>query len=474
MKMSVIRIFLSVLLVSVFAENAKPQQTDSLMAYLEIATKNNPSVLQKFYEYQAALQKVPQVGSLPDPQLDLGVFLSPMELVNGAQVADIKLMQMFPWFGTLKSARDEMSLMAKAKFEEMRDAKLQVFYDVQSTWYELYRVRKDIEILKQSVSLLETIEQLSLVNYKTSGTASTSTTLPSGSMANPQTGSPPANGMQPMGGNVKNNEPGQNPVMPDNSMNNVPGSGLIDIYRIQIEIAEVNNNIASLAGAEKTVAVRFNNYLNRTDTSRIFTPDSLEPASIILSGNVGDSAIAANPMLSMLQYEQQSLDARKKMVTRMGYPMIGIGIDYSLIQKDKMSSSSMNGRDMIMPMISVTLPIYRKKYNAMKKEADYLKEASRQNYMATANSLQTQYSQALQALGDASRNLNLYDQQLQLVNKSFDILLKSYSVSGAGLTDVLQLQRQLLDYRLKQVQALANYNTAVALINRLLAKNESK
>ena len=474
MKMSVIRIFLSVVLICVFAENAKPQQPDSLMAYLEIAAKNNPSVLQKFYEYQAALQKVPQVGSLPDPQLDLGVFLSPMELVTGAQVADIKLMQMFPWFGTLKSARDEMSLMAKAKFEEMRDAKLQVFYDVQSTWYELYRVRKDIEILKQSVSLLETIEQLSLVNYKTSGTVSTSTTLPSGSMTNPQTSSTPANGMQPMGGNVKNNEPVQNPVMPDNSMNSVPGGGLIDIYRIQIEIAEVNNNMASLVGMEKTVAVRFNNYLNRTDTSRIFTPDSVEPASIILSANAGDSAIAANPMLSMLQYEQQSLDARKKMVTRMGYPMIGVGLDYSLIQKDKMSSSSMNGRDMIMPMVSVTLPIYRKKYNAMKKEADYLKEASEQNYIATANSLQTQYSQALQAWGDASRNLNLYNQQLQLVNKSLDILLKSYSASGAGLTDVLQLQRQLLDYRLKQVQALADYNTAVALINRLLAKNESK
>lgn len=139
-----------------------------------------------------------------------------------------------------------------------------------------------------------------------------------------------------------------------------------------------------------------------------------------------------------------------------------------------MSSSSMNGRDMVMPMVSVTLPIYRKKYTAMKKEADYLKEASEQDYIATANSLQTQYTQALQSWSDAARNLNLYDQQLQLANRSLDILLKSYSVSGAGLTDVLQLQRQLLDYRQKQVQALADYNTAVAMINRLLANNESK
>ena len=76
----------------------------SLTYYLGIAAKNNPTVLQRYNEYQAALQKVPQVGGLPDPQLELGVFLSPMELVAGNQVADVKLMQMFPWFGVLKKA----------------------------------------------------------------------------------------------------------------------------------------------------------------------------------------------------------------------------------------------------------------------------------------------------------------------------------------------------------------------------------
>ena len=80
------------------------QYPDSLLRYLEIAAKYNPAVLQKFTEYQAALQKIPQVGSLSDPQLSVGVFLKPMELVSGNQVADIRLMQMFPWFGVLKYA----------------------------------------------------------------------------------------------------------------------------------------------------------------------------------------------------------------------------------------------------------------------------------------------------------------------------------------------------------------------------------
>src|SRR5512133_2281051 len=141
-------------------------QIDSLQFYLETVAKNNPTVLRKFAEYQAALQKVPQVGTLPDPEASLGVFLKPMELVGGNQVADISLMQMFPWFGVLKYAKDEMSLMAKAKYETFRDAKLQVFYDVQRTWYDLNKIQQNIRVSEKNIALLRTIERLAIVRFK--------------------------------------------------------------------------------------------------------------------------------------------------------------------------------------------------------------------------------------------------------------------------------------------------------------------
>src|SRR5674476_891367 len=148
-------------LISWLAGNSQ-QYPDSLIKYLEIAAKNNPTVLQKFSEYQAVLQKIPQAGSLSDPELSLGVFLKPMELVSGNQVADIRLMQMFPWFGVLKNAKDEMGLMAKAKYETFRDAKLQVFYDVQRTWYELNKVKQNIRVSEKNLALLHTIERLAI------------------------------------------------------------------------------------------------------------------------------------------------------------------------------------------------------------------------------------------------------------------------------------------------------------------------
>ena len=455
------------------------QYPDSLIKYLEIAAKNNPTVLQKFSEYQAALKKIPQVGSLSDPELSIGVFLSPMELVNGNQVADIRLMQMFPWFGVLKNAKDEMSLMAKAKFELFRDAKLQVFYDVQRNWYELYKIQKDISISEKNIEILKIIERLALVKFKSaptesSGPAPTSRVKPSGSVQNSSGGS---SGMQTMGdgegtaGSTAINQATSS--MRTGGMGSSSGnSELTDIYRIQIETGDLENNISLLKNQMNTVMALFNTYLNRPVTTPVFTNENIASDSLNLSlAAVSDSILVNNPMLGMLDFEKQSLEARKKMVTRMGYPMIGLGLNYSLISKTQfpMGLPSMNGKDMIMPMLIVTLPVYRKKYNAMRDESELLKTAASQSYEATANSLQAEYYQAVQLYQDAKRRIKLYDNQYQLASKSLDLMLKSFSVSNSALTDVLRIRQQTLDYELKQVEAVADFNTAVAWLKRLMA-----
>ncbi len=455
------------------------QYPDSLLRYLEIAAKNNPGVLQKLTEYQAALQKIPQVGSLSDPQLSLGVFLKPMELVSGNQVADIRLMQMFPWFGVLKYAKDEMSLMANAKFELFRDAKLQVFYDVQRTWYELYKIQKDISISEKNVEILKIIERLALVRFKSapsesSGTTSSNAAIPSASTQVTSTGS---SGMQTMGSGQGNaGSAGSNQTsssMQTSSMGSSSGSsGLADIYRIQIEAGDLENNIAFLKNQRNTIMAQFNTYLNRLVGSPVFTYENIAVDSLKLSLiAVSDSMLANNPMLGMLDYEKQSIEARKKMVTRMGYPMVGLGLNYSLISKSEMSTSPMNGKDMIMPMVTVTLPIYRKKYNAMINEAELLKTATSQNYQATSNSLQAEYYQAVQLYQDAQRRVKLYDNQYQLASKSLELMLKNFSTSSAGLTDVLRISQQTLDYELNQVEAVADFNTAIAWLKRLMASS---
>jgi outer membrane protein TolC len=457
------------------------QYPDSLIKYLEIAAKNNPTVLQKFSEYQAALQKIPQAGSLSDPELSLGVFLKPMELVSGNQVADIRLMQMFPWFGVLRNAKDEMSFMANAKFELLRDAKLQVFYDVQRTWYELYKIQKDINISEKNIEILKIMERLALVRFKSaslenSGTSSQSSTTSSVINSLTNTGT---SGMQTMGGvqtNTESSGSDKSSSMQTGTMGSSSGSsGMADIYRIQIESGDLENNIALFKNQQNSIIAKFNTYLNRPVTSPVYTYENITRDSLEFSLTVvSDSMLAHNPMLGMLDFEKQSLEAREKMVTAMGYPMVGLGLNYSLISKSAaaMGTPDMNGKDMIMPMVVFTLPIYRKKYTAMQKEAELLRVATTENWQATANSLQSEYYQAVLLYQDAQRRIKLYENQFQLASKSLDLMLKSFSTSSSGLTDVLRVRQQTLDYELRQVEAIADFNTAIAWLKRLMAYSQ--
>jgi outer membrane protein TolC len=460
---------ITLIIILVFLSGTVSAQTDSLTYYLGLAAKNNPTVQQKFTEYQAALQKVPQVSSLPDPELNVGVFLSPMELVAGKQLADIRLMQMFPWFGVLKNAKDEMSLMAEAKFESFRETKLQVFYDVQRTWYELQKVQQSILINEKNLEILHSLERLSLIKFKAasaSGGAPSGGSVPSSNSASVQGSS----GMNTMGGNAGTSAP-QASAMPTSPMTAAGGSGLADIYRIQMETGELENSIALLKNQEQTIAARFNNYLNRQPLSTVTLPEKLDADSLGLTlSAVSDSMLKNSPMLGMLAFEQQSLEARKTMVTKMGYPMVGLGVNYSLIGKDPLAMApDMNGKDMIMPMVTVTLPIYRKKYKAMREEVELMKTANKQGYQATSNSLQTEYYEAIQLYQDAQRRMKLYQNQYELADKSLNILQKSFSVSGAGLTDVLRIRQQTLDYELKKIEAISDNNTAIVWLKRLMA-----
>ena len=465
-------ILISILMINVVGYS---QATDSLNYYLEIAEKNNPTVMQRYNEYQAALQKIPQASSLPDPQLEMGFFLSPMELMAGNQVADVKLMQMFPWFGVLKNAKDEMSLMAKAKYEAFVDAKLQVYFDVQSIWFDLYKVRQNLIISANNLELLKTIERLSIAKLKTGSTSNASNSASGKMQGNGASGLSASSGGMSDGMNNNARSSGlvtsakANGVSaPMNAAMSSGNSSLVDIYRIQTEIQELENSILLLKNEEQIIQSKFNSQLNRNLQLPVAVINSLpvEPLDIAYL-TVSDSMFVNNPMLTMLKYDQLSIDARKRMQQKMGLPMVGVGLNYSVISKSEMSTSPMNGQDMIMPMLSVTLPIYRKKYKAMQTESGYLKAASKNNYVATANALKIAYLEALQQYHDAKRRIKLYQNQRELTQKSVDILLKSFAASTVGLTEIVQVQQQMLDYEMKEVEAVVDYNKAISQLKRL-------
>jgi len=140
--------------------------SQTLDDYLNTAAENNPKLKSAYAQFDAAMQKAPQVSSLPDPSLTMSAFGRMVETRLGAQEAKFSLMQMFPWFGTLQAKEDASVLMAEAKFQNYLNLRNQLFFNIKSVYAELYALDKTIQLKKENLAILDSYRDLSLSRFK--------------------------------------------------------------------------------------------------------------------------------------------------------------------------------------------------------------------------------------------------------------------------------------------------------------------
>ena len=444
--------------------------------YLETAAHNNPAVKAAFHAYEASLQQVAQASAYEDPKLDFGLFLEPMDMMGGRQLAQFQLMQMFPWFGTRKAARTEMMHMAEMNYEEFREARDNLYLQVYTQWYLLCNLQQKKSNTGENLKLLQQLEQLALQKFSSGQTGNSSATNRQSSVSSQQA----ASGGMNMGG-MNMGEQG-NANTSGNSMEGMEmggmkmgGSspGMSEILRIHIEMAELESNLESLFSEISAAKARFNALLNRPATHEVVIPDTIIPVPFQADPSLLIPQITTrNPMLGMLAEEAQTYEARTKMERKMSYPMFGIGVQYMLMGKSKESTMAMDqgGKDMYMPMFSISLPVFRKKYKSAIRESELMRLSSEQKYTNAHNSLQAEMLQAIHLLQDAGRKITLYRKQAGLARVSHDLAVKEFVSGKSNLSDIIQVVRQLLDYELKEAEACADYNTKVAVIQKIASQ----
>jgi outer membrane protein TolC len=494
---------LNTLLIAIFSSMlAAVAQSDSLSHYLKIAGQNNPEVKAAFLRYEASVQKPAQTGAYEDPQLEIGFFLEPMDIVGGREIAQFQLMQMFPWFGTKKAARTEAQHMAKMAFEEFRETRDNLFLEVYTQWYILCSLRQKQINSEENKKLLQQLETLALQRFASGGNTSGKAEKRERGQGEREVG----RGQTSMSGmNMGMNVPagsttpgslgmqGNRDNMTDMNMGNISSSGLSEVLRVQLEIVEIESNIENILSETVAAKARFNALLNRPPKNEIFIPQEFTQNLYLFDSEAILQTIKEqNPMLGMIHEEALTYKAKGEMEKKMSYPMLGIGLQYMLIGKTPVSSASpdagtmqgdhtdantntstvmsgMNGKDMIMPMLSVSIPIFRSKYKAAQKESRLLRQASEEKYFNTQNMLEAALYQFKHQLDDAQRKIGLYRKQSELARTAYELVTGEFAAGKSDLSAVIQVQRQLLDYQLKESEAIAAYNTVVANIQKLTA-----
>lgn len=395
--------------------------SQALEDYFKIAAENNPGLQAKYKDFEAALQKVPQVSSLPDPTLTVSAFGQMVETRVGPQQARFSLSQMFPWFGTLKAQGDVASLMAEARYQSFLDARNRLYYQVAAAYYPLYELNKWKEIEQDNIEILESYKTISNSKFKN-------------------------------------------------------GKGtMVDVLRVDIMLKDATSNLNILNDKERPLLTTFNKLLNRNENEAVPVSDSLSLESSLPFAFRKDSLLTRNPILDELDLKIKASEASENVAIKQGLPKLGVGLDYIMVGQRTdlgpgMAAPADNGQDAIMPMVSVSIPIFRSKYKAAVKEAQFMQESYSLQKEDYANNLISGYEMTWFEIQQQQELLMLYDQQIQESNQALNLLFKAYSNSGNEFEELLRMQQQLLKYEKMKATSETQYQIAIAKLNYLTAK----
>lgn len=392
----------------------------NLNDYLLAAVENNPGLKADFAEYLAAVQKVPQVGALPDPNVALGYFASPAETRVGPVRGKVSLSQKLPWFGLLEAREDVAAERAKGILERFEENKSRLFFELRTTYYDLYFVARALTITEENIAILESLKQLALIRF----------------------------------------EAGK--------------SSAVNELRVEMDQVDLENQLITLQDQYYQLQVRFNTLSNENPERLISVPltlweDLLEENREMLF----DRIIEQNHSIQQIEHRILSLKHQETVAAKESKVDFSIGLDYSFVGGARMplADPGESGQDTIVfPKIGISIPLSRKKYRAMASEASQKVSASSFERLDRINTMRSQFEGGYNGYRDAHRRVTLFREQSQIAGQALDLLLADFTTDGQGFEEVLRMEKRLLGYELALDRARSDQNSAVAFIKYLLGE----
>lgn len=393
-RMTIVFCFISILM---FSWSSFSQSLEDLQLR---AAENNLELKAQFKRFEAQLEDITQAKSWQDPNLSFGYFISPIETRVGPQIARFSLTQKLPWFGTYKAKGDIAAFRAEAEFEKFQDQKLKLFLNVAQKYYDLLALRYITELETKQLDILENLKVIVESNYK-------------------------------------NNK-----------------ARLVDILRVDLEMDKQLSTIQVLKDQGQVFVTQLNQLMDR----QLNTPVQILNPKQILEQNESieiDSMVRNHPRLEAIRKLKASNEAESELAKKEAMPQFGLGLDYAIIQ-DRNVQNAEAGQDAIMPMLSVSLPIFGKKNKSRKKAASLQGESIEFQLENEESRLETEIQVALYKQDELFSLLSLYDKQLLSLKDILQLSETALANASMGIEEVLRLQEERLLYEKQRAKTLAD------------------
>lgn len=371
----------------------------------------NPEVREMLARTQAALEEVRRVGSLDEPSLKFEAWALPLDRPLAFDRDDtnmIGLMQMLPFPGKL-GARSESALReAESMFQMYREKQREVIAQVKRAYWVYFALTRELEIHLEHVKILEEFESVSAVKYKT---------------------------------------------------------GLVsqqDVLKPQVELVMLHNEVLYIEQKLESARAEINRLLNRPPGSPLGRPRDMPPPSgdeRFELPSLLEAADRSRPELVAarlrLQAAQKGVDVAERDATQ---PDFFVGADYWQMP---------DAEDAWGFVVSVNLPWFSAKRSAEVRKMQHLRRAEELALQHVRARIQYEVQDAFRRFEAARRSVVLFrGELLPKSQQSVEVSRISYEKNRATFLDLLDAERSLRDVRLQYYRAIADYESAVADLER--------
>ncbi|TXD51225.1 TolC family protein [Polaribacter sp. IC066] len=386
-------------------------RSQQLEAFIDVALANNPEIQKFELQYSIAVEKVNEANTLPNTEFGVGYFASEPETRTGAQNFRISIKQMLPWFGQITARENYISSLADTKYEDIVIAKRKLMVSVSQSYYDLYANKAKQIVLTQNINLLETYETLALTSVA------------------------------------------------------IGKASAVDVLRLQMRQNEMQQLLDVLGQQYLAEQTAFNNLLHRENGILVRVVDQLEIPSEDFEFKTKN--LVFHP--EVLKYDKlyQSVEKSELLNQKESTPMIGFGLDYINVTERPNMNFSDNGKDILMPMVSVLIPIFNNKYKSQTKQNKLQQQEISAQKQERLNTLETVLDKAVRDRTSARISYETQTKNLQQAKNAEEILIKSYETGIINFNDVLDIQELQLKFQINQIESVKTYYLQTTIINYL-------
>jgi cobalt-zinc-cadmium efflux system outer membrane protein len=389
-----------------------------LSEYLSQAALHNPELESAFYRWKAALEKIPQVKSLPDPRFTFAYYIENVETRVGPQEARLALFQTFPWFGVLDLREDVAAQEANAARAQYDALKLKIFYDVKNAFYEYAYLAQTLQITREDMELLSYFESVARARYSAGATL------------------------------------------------------YVDVVKTQVQLGRLEDRLKTLQDLRRPIMAKLAASMNLPPDTEFPWPQTVPVMLLCVTDEELFKELPEySPQLKRFEYLEAREKAGIELAKKEFYPDVTFGIEDIITGPALMPNTPDSGKDAVIASVTVNIPFWWEKRKAAVREGRAKLAAATKGAEALKRSLLSDMELVLYKYRDAQRKIDLYRNTLiPKAEEALGVTLEAFQAGIRSSLDLIDAEKTLLEFELSYIRALADQAQRVAELEWLLGK----